>query len=73
MGKVAIEVAVKMIYDGKKGDIINQYVTFTRVLNVRVKKHSRTRGVVLETIRICKDSDVLKEYLEKGKARLWIL
>ena len=60
----AIEVKVKMIYDGKEGDIINQYVTFTRIYNEQVKLYGRTREAVLETIRICKDKNVLKEYLE---------
>lgn len=60
----AIEVKVKMIYDGKEGDIINQYVAFTRIYNEQVKLHGRTREAVLETIRICKDKNVLKEYLE---------
>ena len=68
--KVAIEVTVKMIYDGKKGDIINQYVSFTRVLNEQVKKHGRTRDAVREAIRICKDRDVLKEYLEKKESEV---
>ncbi len=68
--EVAIEVTVKMIYDGKKGDIINQYVSFTRVLNRQVKKHGRTRTAVRETIRICKDSDVLKEYLESRESEV---
>ena len=68
--KVAIEVTVKMIYDGRKGDIINQYVSFTRVLNEQVKKFGRTKDAVRETIRICKDSNVLKEYLEKKKVKL---
>ena len=60
----AIEVKVKMIYDGKEGDIINQYVTFTKIYNEQVRLYGRTREAVLETIRICKDKNVLKEYLE---------
>ncbi len=59
-----LNVRVKMIYDGGKGDIINQYVTFTRVYNKQVAQYGRIRQAVLETIRICKDADVLKEYLE---------
>ena len=59
----AIEVKVKMIYDGKEGDIINQYVNFTKIYNEQVKLYGRTREAVLETIRICKDKNVLKEYL----------
>ncbi len=59
-----------MIYDGKKGDIINQYVSFTRVMDEQVKKHGKTKDAVRETIRICKDSNVLKEYLEKRESEV---
>ena len=64
-----LDVKVKMIYDGKEGDIINQYVAFTKIYNEQVKLHGRTREAVLETNRICKDQNVLGEYLsgrEKG-------
>ena len=59
----SVEVKVKMIYDGTEGDIINQYVAFTRIYNGQVKKLGRTREAVLETIRICKNQDILREYL----------
>mgnify|MGYP005766774223 CR=1 FL=1 len=59
-----VDVKVKMLYDGKKGDIINQYVTFTKIYNEQVKKYGRTRKAILETIYICKNSNVLKEYLK---------
>ena len=59
-----IDVKVRMLYDGKKGDILNQYVTFTKIYNEQVKQQGRTREAVLETIRICKDRKILKEYLE---------
>lgn len=58
-----VNVKVKVIYDGEKGDIINQYVTFSKVYTEQLKIHGRTRATVLETIRICKDNDVLGEYL----------
>ena len=60
---ICIDVRVKMIYDGKNGDIINQYVVFTKVCNEQVAKHGRTREAVQEAIRICKERNVLKEYL----------
>lgn len=59
----SIEVKVKVIYDGKDNDIISQYVTFTKVYNEQVKLHGRTRIAITETIRICKNRDVLREYL----------
>ena len=58
-----IDVKVKMIYDGKEGDIINQYVIFTKVCNEQMAIHGRTQKAVLESIRICKDRNVLREYL----------
>ena len=60
---ICIDVRVKMIYDGKSGDIINQYVVFTKVCNEQVAKHGRTREAVQEAVRICKERNVLKEYL----------
>lgn len=61
--KCAIDVKVKMIYDGKDNDIISQYVTFTKVYDEQVKLYGRTREAVTNTINICKDRDVLKDYL----------
>lgn len=58
-----IDVKVKMIYDGEDGDIINQYVIFTKVCNEQIAIHGRSQKAVLEAIRICKDRNVLNEYL----------
>lgn len=60
---ICLDVRVKMIYDGRDGDIINQYVIFTKVCNEQVAIHGRTREAVQEAIRICKDRNVLREYL----------
>ena len=65
-----VDVKVKMIYDGKEGDIINQYVAFTKVCNEQMKKHGRTREAIVEAIRICKDRNVLKEYLSKKESEV---
>ncbi len=58
-----------MLCGGKGNDIISQYVAFTKVYNEQVKKYKRSQKAVTETIRICKDRDVLREFLasrEKG-------
>ena len=62
--EICLNVKMKMIYDGREGDIINQYVAFTKVCNEQVKVYGRTRKAIQEVIRIYKDKDVLKEYLE---------
>jgi len=63
----AIEAKAKIIYDGAQGDIINQYIVFTRIMDEQINLHGRTIKAVTETIRICSDKDVLKEYLEAKK------
>ena len=59
-----LEAKVRVLDGEGKKDIISQYVDFTRVYNEQVKQYGNTREAVLETIRICKDRDVLREYLE---------
>jgi hypothetical protein len=62
--KTSIDVKVKILYGGTENDIISQYVAFTKVYNEQIRIHGRTREAVLETIRICKDRNILKKYLE---------
>lgn len=61
---ICIDVKAKIIYDGREDDIIHQYVTFTKVCQEQVSIHGRTRKAIQEAIRISKDRNVLKEYLE---------
>ena len=67
---VAVDAKVKVIYDGQPGDIINQYVEFTRVANDQMKKYGKTRKAVEETIRICINDDVLAEYLKEREVEV---
>jgi len=58
-----VEVKIRVIRDGKKGDIVNQYVAFTKVCRDVTAKYGRTPEAIREIIRICKGQDILKEYL----------
>ena len=60
---IDIEVKAKVIYESDTDDIINQYIIFCKVFNEQTKLHGMTRKAVTETIRICKDRNVLREYL----------
>ena len=62
---IDIEVKAKVIYESDTDDIINQYIIFCKVFNEQTKQHGMTRKAVTETIRICKDRNVLREYLEQ--------
>ncbi|MCM1245239.1 MAG: hypothetical protein NC293_06285, partial [Roseburia sp.] len=66
----ALEVKVRMLYGDNGDDIVGQYVTFTKVYSEQRKLYGRTKEAILETIRICKDKDVLKEYLESRESEV---
>ena len=69
-GDAVVDAKVKVIYDGQPGDIINQYVTFTRVANDQMKKYGRTQKAAEETIRICINEDVLADYLKEKEVEV---
>ena len=61
--KTFLDAKIKVLYGSGQGDIISQYVTFTKVVDEQRKLYGMTEQTVRETIRICKDRNVLKEYL----------
>ena len=58
-----IDARVKVIYLKDSNDIINQYIGFCRVFNQQIHKYGRTLKAAKEIIRICRDSNLLKDYL----------
>ena len=66
-----IEVKVKVLYDGINGDIISQYVAFTKIVNDVVSRMGRTQEAAEEIIRICKDKEILREYLESREKEVF--
>ncbi|MCI8483997.1 MAG: hypothetical protein HFH41_06625 [Lachnospiraceae bacterium] len=63
--KTAVDATIKVLVDGRQGDILNQYVMFTKIVDrQRALYKDDTKKAIMETIRICKDRNVLKKYLE---------
>ena len=46
-------------------DVLGQYVRFCKVFNMETKEHGLTEFAIQETIRICKNENVLRKYLEE--------
>ena len=67
---IDIEVKAKVIYESDTEDIINQYIIFCKVLDEQREKYGMTEQAIKETIRICKDRNVLKEYLESKETEV---
>lgn len=62
--RIAIDAEVKILYEETEKDIIGQYIIFSKVYNEQRTFYGNTKKAVTETIRICKNRNVLKEYLE---------
>lgn len=60
---IDLEIKATVIYENDKDDIINQYIIFCKVFNEQTRQHGMTQKAVMETIRICKSRNILKEYL----------
>lgn len=63
--KTAIDAEVKILYQENEKDIIGQYIIFSKVYNEQRKLHENTKRAIMETIHICKNRNVLKEYLSE--------
>ncbi len=67
---IDIEIKAKVIYESDKDNIINEYIVFCKVFNEQIKEHGMTKQAVTETIRICKDKNILKQYLSSKEVEV---
>ena len=61
---ISVDAEVKVLYQENEKDIVGQYIIFSKVYNEQRKRYGVTKQAIMETIRICKNRNVLKEYLE---------
>ena len=59
-----IDLEARVISTESTEDIIGQYILYAHVYDQQVKLYGRERKAAEETVRICKDRGILKEYLE---------
>ena len=64
-GSDVMDVKIRVISDRNNGDIIAQYIRFSKVTNMVIKEYGYTLKSAKEIIRICRDEGVLNEYLEE--------
>ena len=61
----AIDVHVRVLQAGKDKNIVTEYCQFTDIYAEQFTKHKRTLKTIKETIRICIERDILKDYLQQ--------
>ena len=67
---IGVDIRVKVLYGGEEGNILDQYVNFTKVLDQQFKIYGRNLQAVEETIRICMERNILTDYLREEKAEV---
>ena len=61
---ISVDAEVKVLYQENEKNIVGQYIIFSKVYNEQRKRYGVTKQAIIETIGICKNRNVLKEYLE---------
>ena len=60
-----LELRATVIHAPDREKIVGQYVIFCHILDTMFRKYGRTMFALEETIRVCKDENILREYLEQ--------
>ena len=67
--KSDVEVTIHMLYGGGS-DIVSQYVEFTKIIDLWIRRLGRTKDAVVEAISECVKRNVLKEYLSDHESEV---
>ena len=54
-----MDAKIHVIRDGKPGDIVSQYVAFTKITDDQIRKYGRTKQTAEDIIRICLERNIL--------------
>ena len=66
-----VDITAHVIYDSMAGDILSQFITFSKVFDrKRLSYPNAPKKAIQETIRVCRQNDILKTYLEEEEAAL---
>lgn len=65
-----LDVTVKILYGTGESDVVSQYVNFAKIYDSQVKEYGRTREAIVNAICICKDKNIMKEYLENREGEV---
>jgi predicted CopG family antitoxin len=68
-----INVRVKVISERNSNDIINQYIIFCKVFDEQRRRLGLTEEMVRATIDICRNKDVLREYLNNREKEVYMI
>jgi len=63
--KSTLDLKIKVLKKAGKKNIVEEYVSFCHIFDKQVKLHGQTQKAVTETIKICQNKSILKNYLRE--------
>jgi len=69
-GDSTLDLRVKVLATPGTTDIVQQYIRFCHLFDEQVKVHGKTKLAIEETIRLCRDENVLAKYLAEREGEV---
>ena len=66
----SVDCTVNVITSINSSGILTEYISFCKIFNDMIRKYGYVLNAITETIRICKNKDILKKYLESREVEV---
>ncbi|MBR7045764.1 MAG: hypothetical protein IKI23_08920, partial [Lachnospiraceae bacterium] len=67
---IPVEAVVRILYGGEKGDILDQYVGYTKILREAVKESGYDAATAYKVVRRCISQNILADYMKERGAEV---
>ena len=67
---IPVEAVVKILYRGKRGDILDQYVRFTEILRETIRENGYDASTAEKVVNRCIRENILTDYMEERGAEI---
>ena len=67
---IPVEAVVKVLYKGEKGDILDQYVRYTRILRQTIKENGYDASTAEKVVKECIRQNILTDYMKERGAEI---
>ena len=67
---IPVEVVVRVLYRGEKGDILDQYVRYTKILRKTIKENGYDTSTAEKVVRECIRQNILTDYMKERGAEI---
>lgn len=63
-GHGSVELEVKVLVDDGSGEILDQYIEFSKIVDAQTRQYGRTQQALEETLKVCAEKEILMPFLK---------